>query len=156
MAGAGYNFKEIIGVLTPKVNMTQPDDEPQWIIDLLKKYGENTPATLSDAHIGDIAASIGAAFAIKRQPKEAPSPSHPVSKREVVWRGDVRRGFARLSSAEQLAVTQAISDLQNPQNEDNLALEYCDVFNEIVVGRYKIFYIIYGTRIEITGLKKVR
>ncbi len=130
------------------------DDTPQWLADLLEKYGENDTPTLSDDHIADIASSIATAFAARlHSPSETPS-SAPVSKREIVWRADVRRGLAQLSSPDQSAIERAISNLQNPQNEDNLALDYCDAFNEIIVGRYKIFYLIYGTRIEITGLTR--
>lgn len=132
------------------------DDTPQWLADLLKKYGEDDTRTLSDDHIANIASSIATAFAARLHPPPETPSSDPVSKREVVWRADVRRGLAQLSSPEQSAIERAISNLQNPQNEDNLALDYCDAFNEIVVGQHKIFYIIYGTRIEITGLKKVR
>jgi len=100
--------------------MTLPNEVPQWLTDLLGKYGENVIPALPD----------------------------------IVWRNDVRRGVSQLPAADSILIERAIERLRHNSSMGKNALDYCDAFAEISVGRYKIFYQQHGNRIEITGLKR--
>ncbi|MFQ5575563.1 MAG: type II toxin-antitoxin system RelE/ParE family toxin [Anaerolineae bacterium] len=100
---------------------------PNWLLALLERYGETEPATGN-------------------------APTSP-AERSVSWNASVLKGLARLSRAERQAIEQAVErQRRHPAGGRQAAV--CDAFREIAVGRYRVFYVTRGDRIEVTGLRR--
>lgn len=131
---------------------------PDWLLALLKKYHK---AELTSTPKNDIATTVferlkwrvplGAA-----PPAEAgPSDKTRQRKRDISWHAAVSRSLSRLPRAERDAIDREVERLSWEPDEGRYALDHCDAFREVIVGRYKLFYLTRGDRIDITGLKRV-
>ncbi|HHJ06485.1 MAG TPA: hypothetical protein ENK24_03185 [Anaerolineae bacterium] len=134
---------------------------PDWLLALLKKYHQAEPAS---APKSDIAALVFERLK-RRAPLSAAQPAPAGAgastgqtrqrKRDVHWYPAVSRSLSRLPHAERNAIDREVDRLSWEPAAGRYALDHCDAFREVTVGRYKLFYLTRGDRIDITGLKRV-
>ena len=133
---------------------------PDWLLALLKKYHKAEPASTPK---NDITTAVFERLkrrtplsAAQPAPADAGAPGKTRQrKRDISWHAAVSRSLSRLPRAERDAINREVERLSWEPAEGRYALDHCDAFREVTVGRYKLFYLTRGDRIDITGLKRV-
>ena len=133
---------------------------PDWLLTLLKKYHKPKPASTPQSSI-----TVAVFERLKWRtplsvtqpaPADASAPGETRQrKRDIHWYPAVSRSLSRLPRAERDAINREVERLSWEPAEGRYALDHCDAFREVTVGRYKLFYLTRGDRIDISGLKRV-
>ncbi len=75
-------------------------------------------------------------------------------KKRLAFRPEAARGLSRLTYRQRSAIEQAVEKLRSAPEAGREIENVCGGFREALAGNYRIYYLTWADRIEVTGLRR--